>query len=556
MNKLAQYEKLTSQNSIKKLERYEKFISQNSVLLLVSLLIIGVLIRLYGINFGLPYFYDPDERAFLLRGLKILANRDLNPHWFGHPGTTVIYMLSGIYALIFIIGKGLGVFAGPEDFQQLFFQDPTIFILSGRLLSLVFGVATIFLVYIITNRLFNKVTALIATVFITLSPVHIYYSKLIRTDVLMGFLILVAFWYCLNILKENNWSAYLLAGLFTGLAVSTKYPSILFALTIGLTHFLSRGWQIKAQFKLLGSGIACLVGAFLGSPFLFLDFQKALANIRSEARPTHLGATGEGLVQNFVWYLQGPLSEALTLFGLLLVCCGFVLCLTSKQKDKWLLISFPVFFLLFISSLNLRWERWIVPVIPFFCILIAYAIYKAASWIETRFNSRITLGLLLSFSIAVFIPMLHASIRQGYDMSLIDTRTITRQWMINNIPSGSSVLSEANTPQLPKRLFKFFQVKKGDNGALVEVDLMNVNANNYMPGGDLGELKNTYAIQKENINYLVVSDFYDRYLMEAERYPEIVANYEKIMNSNQLIYELKKVPGKTTGPRIRIYNLK
>lgn len=117
MNKLAQSEKLISQNSMKKLERYEQLISQNSILFLVSLLIIGVLIRVYGINFGLPYFYDPDERAFLLRGLKILANRDLNPHWFGHPGTTVIYMLSGLYALIFIIGKGLGVFASPSTLR-------------------------------------------------------------------------------------------------------------------------------------------------------------------------------------------------------------------------------------------------------------------------------------------------------------------------------------------------------------------------------------------------------------------------------------------------------
>ncbi len=219
------------------------------------------------------------------------------------------------------------------------------------------------------------------------------------------------------------------------------------------------------------------------------------------------------------------------------------------------MISFPIFFLLFISSLNLRWERWIVPVIPFLCILIAYAVYKAASWSETRFNSRISLGLLLSFSIAVFIPMFNVSIKQGYNMSLIDTRTITRQWMINNLPSGSSLLAEANTPQLPKRLFKFFQVKKGNDGALIEVDLMKVKADNYMPGGDLGELKNIYDIQKENINYLVVSDFYDRYLMEVERYPEIVANYEKITKSNKLIYELKQVPGKTTGPRIRIYNL-
>ena len=123
------------------------------------------------------------------------------------------------------------------------------------------------------------------------------------------------------------------------------------------------------------------VGAFLGSPFLFLDFRAALLDIMVEARPTHLSATGEGFVQNIVWYLRVPIPKAVSTMGLLFAGVGFLLCLASKQKGRRLLIAFPLFFLLFISSLSLRWKRWIVPVIPFLCILLAYAVYEVAGWI-------------------------------------------------------------------------------------------------------------------------------------------------------------------------------
>jgi hypothetical protein len=46
---------------------------------------------------------------------------------------------------------------------------------------------------------------------------------------------------------------------------------------------------------------------------------------------------------------------------------------------------------------------------------------------------------------------------------------------------------------------------------------------------------------------------YDRYLAERERYPDIVATYEKLMASGSLIHEVNRIPKVNTGPRIRIY---
>ena len=138
---------------MKSLEQYQKSVSRYSRIILISILVIGFLIRLYGINWGLPYLYDPDEPIFVQLAGNILADRNLNPHWFGAPATTIIYMLAGLYTLIFLMGRGLGIFASSEDFAALYFQDPTIFYLSGRLISAVFGIATIVIIYLIGTRI-------------------------------------------------------------------------------------------------------------------------------------------------------------------------------------------------------------------------------------------------------------------------------------------------------------------------------------------------------------------------------------------------------------------
>jgi hypothetical protein len=125
----------------------EKRLAQYHNAVLGAILGGAIVLRLYGINYGLPYLYDPDEPLFVSRAMEILAHRDLNPHWFGVPGTTTIYMLSALYATIFGVGYGIGIFTGPEDFKTLYFQNPTVFYLSGRVMIAAFGVAAVLLTY-------------------------------------------------------------------------------------------------------------------------------------------------------------------------------------------------------------------------------------------------------------------------------------------------------------------------------------------------------------------------------------------------------------------------
>src|SRR5437868_6505920 len=82
-----------------------------SRLALGAILGLAVVLRLYQIGFGLPGLYDPDEPLFIVMGAGLLTRGTLNPHWFGHPGSTTIYLTALIQALVFLTGWLSGRFA-------------------------------------------------------------------------------------------------------------------------------------------------------------------------------------------------------------------------------------------------------------------------------------------------------------------------------------------------------------------------------------------------------------------------------------------------------------
>ncbi|MEA3385450.1 MAG: glycosyltransferase family 39 protein [Thermodesulfobacteriota bacterium] len=521
-------------------------------IVLGSILLSGLLVRLYGINFGLPFLYNPDEYAFVNPALHILKTFDFNPHWFGHPGTTTIYLLVFLYGLIYVGGLGLGVFSKPDDFAVLINGDPTIIYLSGRLLFALVGVATILVVYFIACRMYNKRTGLIAAAFLSFSPLHVLFSKLIRTDILMTFFLLVTFLFCLRILEKRAWSDYLAAGLITGFAVATKYPAVVIILVIVTAHILSAPSQWAHLLKLSASGLACLLGTFLASPFLFLDFETTWRNVMGEARPTHLSATGSGFFHDLAWYICNALCDALSPAGLILAGIGIFLCLLSMRRDKWLLMIFPFFFLLFISALSLRWSRWVIPVVPFLCVFAAHTLYRISDWVGR--HSTPVLGVLVSVGLTVgFVtPLVKADLVQGRELSNKDTRTLAREWILDNIPTGSRILVEKYTPHLPKERYVFLQAK---NGYPAEVDTSKIHKSVFTPGfTKLGTLKDPQKVMEKNVQYMVLSNWYERFLAEEDEHSKIVAaNYETLMSMATKIYEVRSTPGENSGPTIRIY---
>ena len=219
-----------------------------STLLLLGILVISLFMRIYGINFGLPYIYNLDEPYFVKPAVNMLTG-DLNPHAFGHPGSPVMYLLFLVYSVYFLVGWIGGNFPDVRTLINLYENNPEMFHLMGRFLIAVFGIASVFLVYLVGVRTFDKKTGLIAALFMAVSPLHCRYSQIIRTDMIQTFFILVCILFCLFIYQRKETKDYIFAGLFAGLATATKYPGIFVVIPIILAHYFNERDKLYKEGK-------------------------------------------------------------------------------------------------------------------------------------------------------------------------------------------------------------------------------------------------------------------------------------------------------------------
>jgi len=524
---------------------------------LALVLVLALALRVPLLRQDLPFVYDADESIFVESSVNILKNRDLNPHWFGAPGSTVIYALAALYAGYFVLGKLTGKFNSPDDFRAMYRSDPTPLYEIGRGLSTVLDLAIIGMVYLIARRLAGVRAAWISALIVALGPQQLYYSLLVRMDLAMSLFILIGFYFCLRLQsKEGRASDAVAAGLAAGAAIVSKYPAVLFCATIAIALLWNGQQGLGKRLRWLGlAAVATVTGVFLCSPFLFLDFASVLRDVQKEARPDHLGASGRGWFGNFRSYMSVSLLNLIQWPGLVLLVLG--ISRFYKRKPESLALFFAVSFTMFLSCLNLWWDRWWLPVEPFVSVLTGLSVIAVGGWISERIERpqwRAVLETGLAFTVVITAILVNWS---GYEKLLQPhSRTLARQYMVDNIPAGSRLLVDGIAPVLPAGRYNIFEVvAPGPSGLAVagagEMRLaqQNLKLPNYEAESGLGYLTDLSKLETNQIEYMVVGSLYDRYAAERNHYGAVVQHYEQLLGRGKLIWES---PADSRGGRIRI----
>jgi 4-amino-4-deoxy-L-arabinose transferase-like glycosyltransferase len=409
-------------------------------LVLAFVLLAALGLRAWGSGFGLPAYtrYHPDEHALVERAAKILWTGDWNLERFNYPPAYAYVQAIG-YAIYFLYGvtqelwQHLPEFVVPNYYQV------------GRLLTATFGTLTILIAYLIGRQISNRRSGLLAAVLLGGSYLHIIHSHYATFDVMVGF------WVALTLLfselmrekQETKW--YLWAGLCAGLAGATKYNgAVAFAMPV-LAHILSTEWGEWGWLdgRLLLSLGAFLVGFFGGNPFALgnlPDFLAGLATVLHHYGTQHPGFEGKA---NWRWYPTVFLTsaDALWVVGGAL---GLIDLLLREWRKGLLLIAFPVIYYLMVSRFIVRFERNMVPLLPFLAVGGGWLLDRGANVLARRSKRPLLLSSILAMvglAVLICLPLV-ASVELDRELAQTDHRELAGQWIEENITRGSKIALE------------------------------------------------------------------------------------------------------------------
>ena len=505
------------------------------------ILVVAFVLRFWGIGYGLPYTYGPDEPTYVSIALRMLQTGDLNPHWWYYP-SLMHYLNAFVLSLLFGAGQLFGYWQSVTDlpYPQIvtmgvgILDVPAEFWLTRGAVALFSTVAT-GLIYLIARRLHpNKWVGILAALVYAVSPTIVEHSHRVGPDIFAMFFMVWSFLFSIMIVDQPKTRYYLGAGIATGLAIASKYNSGLIIVPLGLAHLFQfgiGGWRRKE----LWLGLLALVCAFfVATPFALFDFWGFWEGVRFQAfsysTEGHAGQEGNALAWyvNYLWTIEGWTS----LFGAL----AAVYYLFSRSKSKWMLVSFPIIYFALVSSLLVRNARTIMLMIPFLDILASMFVVDFIAKLPspTRFNwTRNLVGIGLA--LGMVIPLAQTVVAANERLMQTDSREVARNWLESNLPVGTRLAQESYTPYLDTRRY----IVQGVSGVIDH------SADWYIQNG---------------FEYLIFGQgMYARYFAEPDRYADLVRQYNEFFNRFPLVqqfndndYEIRVYKTSTILPSHRI----
>jgi len=399
---------------------------------------------LAGVRRELPYYYESDERTLVQLAVRMAAFGDPNPHWFGNPGSTVLYPLAFLYRL-----------AGADrPLVERFRADPGPFYLAGRLLNVAYALGGLALLFLIGRKAFDERAAFGGLLLTVLCPLPMAHAQLVRTDAAGMFFGMLALWACVRLRDAPTVRRHVATGVAIGLAVASRYFYGVLLLPYVAACLLRDGDRPRRpELSRMLLGCAAAAAAFLlVTPFFVLDFATALSSLRGEARGTHPGADGLTPAGNFWFYASDVIPGQLGVALALIAALGVAAALYRRAAGPRLLALFVLGLFFGICLSALHWPRWALPALPLLALFAAATLERAVAASSSRLR-RQTLAAP-AYAIALVILAAPAAVRWSRDVlraARPTTRLLARAWLLESLPGAAKLVAERGSAPLSTR---------------------------------------------------------------------------------------------------------
>ncbi len=463
---------------------------------LLAVLALALALRLTGLQFGLPYFEQPDEWATADRAIAMVQTGNFVPPSFTYP-PLYTYMQAGMVALHFLWGSGQRLYASVADIS------PALYYPWGRALTGLMGTLGVLLTYGLAWRLYSPTVALLAALLLALFPLHVRDSRYITTDIPVSVLATLALLVCALLMQTGDGrretgdrrretgdgrqetiregregfstqhavqsnsfvihnSSFILAlaaGMCVGLTLATKYTPTSLLWPLGFAVACAAWARPTAAERLrAGLGLALLavagvgLGFTLGNPFwlpalpqLLNDTGGVLRNYRV-AQATFNWAFYWGIFTQHGWLLAW------------LGVVGTVWAALRRSRADVLLLLFALPYFVQIANVPVVFFRNALPLLPVFFVFAALPLAWVLQFVDCRLQiTRIKIAAFSGFGLLLVLLLWQPAtmtLAQSYGLTQPTTRMRATAWVEQNVPTGSRIWLEDQTLILPPERYR------------------------------------------------------------------------------------------------------
>jgi 4-amino-4-deoxy-L-arabinose transferase-like glycosyltransferase len=503
---------------------------RQSVVTLAIILLVAALLRFVALGAGIPFNIGVDEPEVMNRVVQMMRTGDLNPHFFDYPGF-YFYIQLVVACLRFLAGATAGHWTSLE---QVTTAD---FYFWGRAVTAFFGTLTVFMVYLAGLRWGSRHAALAAGL-MAVMPLHVRESHYVLTDVPATFFVTLTLLLSLRAGERERAADFAWAGAAAGLAAATKYPAALSLLLPLLAVWMTLGTKpsrLVASLAVLGAAAAAFL---LAAPYTVLDlpgFLNGYAHLAGYYSPKPLP---EAAWLTYYKHLSRSMEWPAFLLVLTGLGLGAVRSVRGPGRLRWALaLTFPLVYFYFLSGHTLVFGRYLLPLLPFVCLLAAAGAVSGVSLLR-RFDIPRTArtAVIATLTALALVPPAWQSLNFVRMMSRTSTVELAHQWILDNVPKGASIVLETGALLLAPDRYAARNVPQLvlDHRAPQEYD-------EYV---------------KEGVEYVVASSQrYGDALDQPHHNPELYKAYMRLFEQSREVARFTP-NGENPGPELRVYKLR
>jgi len=496
------------------------------------IVVLAGIFRFYGLDWDQGQHLHPDERFLTMVATAVKIPSSLTDYL--NPQISTMSPYNNNYSF-FVYGtfplyltKVVGVLTGNNDYGNIHFV--------GRILSALFDIGTVFLLFKIGQKNFNDKVGLLSAFLYSIMVLPIQLSHFFAVDTFLNFFLVLSFYLLILLFSSNSsFLLSLLLGISFGLALACKISALYFLPIIGLGFlyffFKHKKYFLCFSYYLLFA-VCCLLFFRLAQPTAFssgnlLNWKPNPQFIANLKELKNLSGSDSWFPPAVQWHSTKPIIFPLK--NLVLWGIGLPLGIISIISVFFLIIKKPkvynVLIIVWILGLFVyqglqfcKTMRYFLPIYPFLALLSANFLQKL--------NKKIIIFTIIA---AAVYPVSFLSI---YSRPI--TRVSASKWIYENVPAGSTVTFEEWDDGLPLGLFNY-----------PPADLKTESL--FMYDFDTPEKWQKLNEKLAKVDYVFLSSnrAYGSTMKLPKKYPQTTAFYQSLFNNTS---NFKKVTEFTSRP--------